>query len=50
VAGLLYDLEPTDPTAFALTGFVFLLVGGLASLVPVRQALRTDPIRALRTE
>ena len=50
VAGLLYEIEPTDPTSFALTALVFLLVGGLASLIPVRAALSTDPMTALRTE
>ena len=50
VAGLLYDVEPNDPISFALTAVALLLVGGLASFVPVRHALRTDPMTALRAE
>jgi predicted permease len=47
---LLVDVQPTDPTVFALTGGALLLVTLLAGYIPALQASRTDPIVALRSE
>jgi ABC-type antimicrobial peptide transport system permease subunit len=47
---LLVDVQPTDPTVFALTGGALLLVTVLAGYIPALQASRTDPIVALRSE
>ena len=50
VRSMLYGIEPTHPpTYIALTGLL-MLVALLASYVPVRRALRVDPMVALRHE
>jgi putative ABC transport system permease protein len=48
--GLLYEVSPTDPMAFA--GTVALLLGAalLASWLPARRAACIDPARAMRAE
>jgi ABC-type lipoprotein release transport system permease subunit len=48
VAGLLFDIQPTDRSTFALTAAI---VGGVAlaaCYVPVRRAIRVDPVSLLR--
>ena len=50
VAGILFQVSPTDPVTF---GGVTLLLGGvglLASLVPALRAGRLQPVAALREE
>jgi putative ABC transport system permease protein len=47
---LLFEVQPTDPTTFALVSLVFLGIGLLAGYVPVRRATRIDPVNALRYE
>ena len=47
---LLSDVRATDPIVFALTGAGLLTVALLAVYLPARQASRTDPMLALRTE
>ena len=46
----LYQLEPTDPRAFAAAVAVLLAAALAASVVPARRAARVDPIVALRAE
>jgi putative ABC transport system permease protein len=48
--GLLYEVEPVDPTTFVLVVAVTLVVGLLAAAVPALRAARVDPVEALRTE
>jgi putative ABC transport system permease protein len=46
----LYGVRPGDPGVLACVAALLLLVVGVATAVPVRRALRVDPITALREE
>jgi putative ABC transport system permease protein len=48
LTGLLYGVRPTDPTAFALTAVIVATVSLAACYVPVRRAIRVDPVTVLR--
>jgi len=50
MAGLLYEVSPTDPWTFALVAAAVVLVALAASYIPARRASRVDPIEALRVE
>jgi len=50
MAGLLYEVRPTDAATFAGSGMLLALLAVLAGLVPAWRATRVDPLRALRTE
>jgi putative ABC transport system permease protein len=50
VAGLLYEVRPTDPAVMAGTLLAFALTALLACGLPAIRAARTDPARALRAE
>jgi putative ABC transport system permease protein len=47
---LLYEVRPFDPATFSAVFGVLLGVALLASYLPVRRAVRVDPIEALRCE
>ena len=47
---MLYEVDPTDPGVLATTCAGVLLVTALASLVPALQAVRVDPMVALRAD
>ena len=47
---LLFGVPPTDLVTFGLTAAVLTMVAVLASYMPARRAMRTDPMAALRTE
>lgn len=49
-AGLLFGVGRFDVTSYALGTAVLVLAGLVAALVPTRRALRTDPMRTMRTE
>jgi ABC-type antimicrobial peptide transport system permease subunit len=48
--GLLYSVPPGDPTTFATVTAAVIVVALVASYVPARRAMRTDPLIALRDE
>jgi predicted permease len=50
LAGMLYGLDPQDPTSFAGSIVVFAAVAVVASLVPARRAASVNPVDALRAE
>jgi putative ABC transport system permease protein len=50
IAGLLYGVEPNDPATFASAAILVLAAALGACLVPARNAMRTDPMEAIRTD
>jgi predicted permease len=46
---LLYQVEPLDPSTFAATAVILLVVATIASYVPARRGMRLAPVDALRT-
>ena len=50
VRSLLYETQPADPVAIAVSLAVLAGVACLAAIVPARRAAGIDPMRALRTE
>jgi putative ABC transport system permease protein len=48
LAGLLFGIQPTDPSTFALTAAIVGVVALGACYVPVRRAIRVDPVSLLR--
>ena len=50
IRGLMFGISPADPFAYAIIVLVLTTVGLLASYLPARRAVRTDPMVALRQE
>jgi putative ABC transport system permease protein len=50
MAGLLYDVQPTDPLTFVSVALLLLLIALLACYLPARRATRIDPLEALRCD
>ncbi|CAN5719544.1 ABC transporter permease [soil metagenome] len=50
MAGLLFDVSPRDPVAFAGAITLLFAVAFLSSWLPARRATRVDPVTALRSE
>jgi putative ABC transport system permease protein len=48
LAGLLFNLSPTDPATFIVIATLLAVVAVVASWLPARRATRVDPLRALR--
>ena len=50
VAGMLFEVSPTDPLTLAAVSILLVGVAFLASYLPARRAARVDPMVALRSE
>jgi ABC-type antimicrobial peptide transport system permease subunit len=50
IAGLLFQVSPTDPPTLAAGVVLLSLVALLAAVIPARRAARVDPAIALRAE
>ena len=50
LAGLLFQVEPTDPLTFTAVVGVLAIAGIAAASLPARRATRVDPIRVLGTD
>jgi ABC-type antimicrobial peptide transport system permease subunit len=48
--GLLFGVEPGDPTTIAATAVLLAVVAIAAAYFPARRAASTDPVEALRAE
>lgn len=46
----LFEVKPTDPATLVVVGALFVGVGLLACWMPVRRAVKVDPLEALRYE
>jgi len=50
LAGMLFGISKSDPSAALITAGVLFVVSALASLLPALRAMRVEPVRALRYE
>lgn len=50
MAAQLYQISPTDPLTYGSAAIVLLIVALGAAALPARQAMRVDPLTALRVE
>jgi len=50
IAGMLFQISPTDPWTFAVIGVLMTVTALVAAAMPARRASRVDPIVALRSE
>jgi putative ABC transport system permease protein len=48
LAGVLFELSPTDPIILSGSALAILVIASLAAYVPARQASRVDPVAAIR--
>jgi putative ABC transport system permease protein len=49
LGGLLFEVEPLDPTTFAATSVGLFAIATVAAYIPARRSMRMAPVEALRT-
>ena len=50
LAGVLFELSPTDPLVLSGSALVILVIASIAAYVPARRAARIDPVASVRCE
>jgi len=50
LGSFLYETSPTDPTSFGAAVVLLCGIALLASFIPMRRAVRIDPMNILRTD
>jgi putative ABC transport system permease protein len=50
VQTLLFNVAPSDPTSYAATAGLLIVVAAIACYVPARRAMRVDPLIAMQVE
>ncbi len=50
VKSMLFEVEPSDPTSYAATALLLLVVAALACYIPARRAMRVDPMVTLQQD
>jgi predicted permease len=50
LAGILFELSPTDPLILSSSALAILVIASLAAYVPARRASRIDPVAAVKYE
>ena len=50
LAALLFGVSPIDPLVYGAASAILVVIGLVATLVPARRVMRTDPTVALRME
>jgi ABC-type antimicrobial peptide transport system permease subunit len=48
--GFLFGLSPLDPVSYAIVALVLIASAAVATVIPVRRAVRIAPVSALRAE
>jgi len=48
IAGLLFEVSPTDPVVFSGASVLVLVIALVGSALPARRAVKVDPVEALR--
>jgi len=50
IRGMIHGVSPSDPWSFAGSAVILLAASGLSMLLPTRRALRSAPLRAIRSD
>jgi ABC-type antimicrobial peptide transport system permease subunit len=50
IRGLLYGTSPSDMLTWMVSAVLLGLIAVIASYIPARRAMRSDPVTALRAE
>jgi putative ABC transport system permease protein len=50
LSNMLYGVQQTDALSFAMSALLLVVIAAVACLVPVRRALKVDPVTAIRAD